>query len=392
MGVIAGCQVSVIDAPVAAKNDSTQSVASSRIKAMGGTWDFYCALVDDAVWCWGQNVMGQNERAPVKMANLDKDVVQYSSFASHACALKKDGKVLCWGNGSNGHLGDDEGVDRYTPDPAFPVIFSGHPTATVLSIDVGYEDSCALTNEGLFCWGRSFGGVAIKMPDFDFPIKKFELGMDWFSICVLLENDDLRCWSSKWNDTLGAQDPAFPAVYPDPIVRASASNRLGIPTTGINSLAVNDHGDFCVSANGHAWCWGENWNGAVGSGAEPDVPVAAPSSVLDEFGNRLNGVKQLFGQDHVNCALMEDETVRCWGRNQGGELGYDPALIPSSNVALPVPNVSGIRVMGSSENSNICAATADKVYCWGENWNGALGMDPADVQSSFVPIQINSSW
>ena len=40
---------------------------------------------------------------------------------AHACALKADGGVVCWGNNDFGQLGDGTNEDRFLPVPALQV-------------------------------------------------------------------------------------------------------------------------------------------------------------------------------------------------------------------------------------------------------------------------------
>ena len=41
--------------------------------------------------------------------------VQISAGAEHACGVASDGKAWCWGDGTNGQLGDGTEVGKLTP-------------------------------------------------------------------------------------------------------------------------------------------------------------------------------------------------------------------------------------------------------------------------------------
>jgi alpha-tubulin suppressor-like RCC1 family protein len=84
-----------------------------------------CALVDDEVWCWGDNRHGQlgdgttEDRAePVRVQGLDdakwveagggprRLPDDSSESRAHTCALRADDRFVCWGDNDQGQLGD----------------------------------------------------------------------------------------------------------------------------------------------------------------------------------------------------------------------------------------------------------------------------------------------
>jgi hypothetical protein len=80
--------------------------------------------------------------------------------------------------------------------------------------------------------------------------------------------------------------------------------------------------------------------------------------------------------DYSSCALLDDGTVKCWGYNANGVLGLGSTatsvLAPSANVDLG-PGRTAKRI--SSGRSHVCALLDDNtVKCWGGNTNGELGV------------------
>ncbi|MEM1044034.1 MAG: hypothetical protein AAGI91_15585 [Bacteroidota bacterium] len=72
-----------------------------------------------------------------------------------------------------------------------------------------------------------------------------------------------------------------------------------------------------------------------------------------------------------SCGLDTEQRVYCWGENVAGQLGvgdFEPRLLPAS-VDLPGPALSV-----SAGGSHACALLGDgQVYCWGEALRGRLG-------------------
>ena len=89
------------------------------------------------------------------------DIVDLQMGEDHACVLSRQGFVKCWGNNDAGQLGYGNQINYITPfngEMAYgdkhPMLYFGQ-NRTVTQIDVGYERSCALLDDGsIACWGR----------------------------------------------------------------------------------------------------------------------------------------------------------------------------------------------------------------------------------------------
>jgi hypothetical protein len=72
------------------------------------------------------------------------------------------------------------------------------------------------------------------------------------------------------------------------------------------------------------------------------------------------------------CALLSNGAVRCWGYNQGGELGngVDSHL---HDVPVPVAGLaSGVAAIAAGGSHTCALSAAGGVKCWGSNGNGQL--------------------
>src|SRR5450759_166470 len=79
--------------------------------------------------------------------------VQIATGGSHTCALAPSGQAYCWGLNSNGQLGDNTGTERHTPVP----VQQGAVTFT--SIAAGKLHTCGLSSAGqAYCWGVNWHG------------------------------------------------------------------------------------------------------------------------------------------------------------------------------------------------------------------------------------------
>ena len=123
---------------------------------------------------------------------------------------------------------------------------------------------------------------------------------------------------------------------------------------------------------------GSNFVGWAGACSGPDplcrVGVASDAFLRPFFEVRtpqLDG-----GGDHL-CALVHTDAVRCWGRGDRGQLGWqsDDDLGDDESVIARGDLPLGFEVAEiSAGGAHSCAlSTAGKVRCWGANDDGQLG-------------------
>jgi alpha-tubulin suppressor-like RCC1 family protein len=94
------------------------------------------------------------------------------------------------------------------------------------------------------------------------------------------------------------------------------------------------------------------------------------------------------GYDH-SCGLTADGTAYCWGNNRNGQLGDGTMLIRTSPTLVAL-NLKFRKIFtGISQTCGITLSPAGKLYCWGTGGNGQLGIGGAS--SASTPTAVNSS-
>ena len=96
----------------------------------------------------------------------------------------------------------------------------------------------------------------------------------------------------------------------------------------------------------------------------------------------VSPVVALAAGDEHTCALHADGTVQCWGANDFGQLGNPE--VESSTVPVPVWLPAGAEAVAIDTGTfHTCAVTRDhRVYCWGSNDWGQLGLGQFGNQST----------
>ena len=164
--------------------------------------DFACAVLrDGGVVCWGDNAWGQlgsgapaSSAQPLRVPGVTS-VVDVSAGGGHACARHEDGTVTCWGRSTFGQAGV---VADITPPTAAPRSMGA-------KVEAGGSHTCALTTTGaVLCWGYNRRGQlgdgtlidrAEPVEVRDLGVVR-ELGAGTLHTCALSE-DGVRCWGAN---------------------------------------------------------------------------------------------------------------------------------------------------------------------------------------------------
>lgn len=342
-----------------------------------------CALLGGGqVRCWGSNDSGQlgvaalsSSFVPIAPQGLPSDITQIALGAYHSCALSPTSGLKCWGSNGWGQLGDgNSGVIN-----AVPVDVLGLSSG-VVQVTAGYHHTCALlSGGGVKCWGKNeFGrlgdGTTANRPT---PTDVVNLGGVAASItaggehtCAVLVGGAAKCWGYNYYGQIGNGSGW---------TQYSPTSVFGLASGVARVAAAADH-TCALLDSGAVKCWGSNFYGQMGDGS-PTYSAYLPQDV-SALGT---GAIALATGGDGSCARVESGKLKCWGRNDAGQLGSGGAWKRNTPLAV-VGLASGVSRI-SPGSSHVCAVTnAGGAKCWGSNYSGRLGTgsandepEPADV-------------
>jgi alpha-tubulin suppressor-like RCC1 family protein len=147
--------------------------------------------------------------------------------------------------------------------------------------------------------------------------------------CARSAAGQLWCWGNGEGGRVGY--PSGADVY---VPQAPVS----IGVAAVQVAMGQAHGCF-LSADGAVRCWGNGLHGTLGYGNGEYIglsedPAAAYATLPNDGRINLGDFDGVPGWDKAtriytgfdtSCAVMEGGTVRCWGANTYGQLGYDLA-------------------------------------------------------------------
>ncbi|MCB9749050.1 MAG: hypothetical protein H6713_03475 [Myxococcales bacterium] len=377
----------------------------------------------------------------------------------HSCALGFDGGVRCWGKDGRLGYGETEPVgDDETPDEFYSGLEGGGVVpilqgANVVQLTAGRAHTCALLeNQEVRCWGSNqYGQLGYGEGELGGAV---DLGTervvdevvagDWHT-CVKLEvgpdePGEIRCWGRNTYGQLGYGDlstmyanPSDPSIglheTPGEFYAAHDIGPVGYlagdETYRVSHLAAGEYHTCALLDPDAVRCWGNNNHGQLGYGANdvvgstvglhetPAEYYATLDAALTQltFGNvQLRqpisglGVERISAGAHHTCVVLSDNTVRCWGRDDLGQLGYGSAAVDnvgddetpldfyleqgSDDFEVSVSVGDRVNDIATAREHNCTLLThGGRVRCWGRGDQGRLGYgNDDDIGEQTTPL------
>lgn len=375
-----------------------------------------CALWSNgAVYCWGGNgneQLGQgagNTTAsdkPLKVPMAAPATHISASQEGHTCAITVDKNVQCWGYDNAGQLGRGTNVGQ-NGKPEYVVEFNGATTrlANAVSISTGNEHTCAILGDGRSaCWGLNIEGEggsgtspggAQPFPTLTCPVGSaagacgtpgnnyVSVGSGVYHSCWVTTGGAVACSGLNSNGSIG-----------QPVATGSTRNPINVTLPGgylAVRISTRGHTNCFVAGSSAVLCFGANDGGQCGR--TPATAQPAPLEVCNELActNRLSDAAQVsMGGPTFNgsfgCALIKTGgAVRCWGKNDLGQLG-DGTIVDKPFAAAPA--IMGASFM-SAGGGHVCAVTgAETIQCWGKDDAGQLGDADAAHANKKSPVTV----
>jgi alpha-tubulin suppressor-like RCC1 family protein len=338
-------------------------------------------------------------------------VVRVRAGGDHACLLRRDGTVWCWGQGASGELGDGGGVARSTME-----VVTGLPPE-VMELALGDAHSCVVTTAGaVWCWGANESGQLGDGTTVPRALPGAVFGLDdaiavvagGAFTCALRAEHTVTSWGKNATGELAQGAPGAPALFP-----------LAVPgLVEVERMTAADRHACAATRDGELYCWGSNSQGELGDATSTDR--AAPTRVAtrqpggghvtalaagvahtcavdgeqiycwgaNQLGERgdgndtatattpslvtaLGAVTDIAAAGHHTCAIEDNGTAWCWGANQAGQLGEGT----TTNIGVPVPvsQLGDAAALAAGDNFSCALRRDGTVWCWGDDRLGQLG-------------------
>ena len=267
-----------------------------------------------------------------------------STGAHHTCVITNLGDVKCWGYNAYGQLG--LGNNTQIGDSI------GELGDNLLSVDLGYgrtavdivaghTSTCVILDSGLVkCWGRNIYGQLgigntitigagademgndLAITDLGDNITAISLDSGYYNYCAITNTRNVKCWGANGYAQLGLGNLTNIGNTVSQMGDNLASVDLGSGRTA-KQIGVGGYHTCLILDNEFLKCWGHNSQGQLGLGNTNQIGDAP-----EEMGDSLisptipsSYIKSVTSGHRLSCAIIFDDSVRCWGQNNYGQLG-----------------------------------------------------------------------
>lgn len=345
--------------------ENTPSPTDTWIDA-ASTRSNLCAIRSDrTLWCWAK-------AAPYSPPVQADERSQWSSVTAgtdHFCGQLEDGTTHCWGSNLNGALGTGT---LPQPDVQAPVAPSMRWAAVATAGDLTW----AIRTDGtLWGWGSVRHDLTASAPTL------FHAGTDWGRFAppeVLKANGSVMSLEGG-------------SVGPSQIEGSGWSRLVVLPRAWV--YGVKEDGSLWrYNAESAACCWGllyprvrvgteSNWSDVVSySGTNcalrRDGSVSCWPGTTDPVGNIAGQWQRICGAGNGLCGITAQGQVQC----TSGQF---------QSVSMPVT----ARELACSGDALCAIANDGTLWCAGKNTGGRFGVGPIDTTfSSLVQIGTHQDW
>uniref|UniRef100_A0A7S4PM21 SAM domain-containing protein n=1 Tax=Guillardia theta TaxID=55529 RepID=A0A7S4PM21_GUITH len=336
-----------------------------------------------------------------------QDFRQIACGASHTIALTAQGHMYVWGNNKHGQLGLGDVKNRKEP-----TLNTNMSSRGIRKISCGENHSAFLSDRDVFTFGDGSEGAlghgnaksqlvpkhVIKLTE-ECRLRDLECGPKY--TVALSDLGQMYFWGNMRSTSGKGQKNVFnmprrfkglEAIYGISCGdhEITALVRIPIPPPLEHKfkagIFIEDTGFGVVEGYiGRACSWGRGSDGKLGHGAGglTQSNLDTPFPIYGPLHNYSITVVAC-GQDHSGC-ITDDGKIFTWGSNKEGQLGlndYKPRPQPTPIETCIDPDVPRLKTAKNKIFVNLimgdwhCIAITNKkkVYSWGKNKYGQLGL------------------
>ncbi len=271
----------------------------------------------------------------------------------------------------------DAGVAAVVPDAAQPDASAELTAAAAGAADAGADVIADVSD------ASADAAVDAAAPDTGPPLPAWamtQLSAGKYHTCGLRADGKIRCWGGNDEGELGLGNQDY--LGDDEPVNSVAPLDLGVPAVQVVAVGDRQASFTCaLLQGGSVRCWGANAHGQLGYGNTNQIGDDETLAHLKDVPLGQKVIQIAAGASKFGshaCALFDDGTMRCWGSAKFGKLGYGFTNVIGDD---ELPNTVGKVAVGGKVASiaagkyNTCAIMEDHALrCWGWNSEGQLGL------------------
>jgi alpha-tubulin suppressor-like RCC1 family protein len=291
----------------------------------------------------------------------------------HFCGLQGAGTLWCWGQNTDGRVGDGTTTRR-----AAPVQIGAGTDWT--AVGAGEAHTCGIRALAMYCWGSNADGKVganTATAAYSNPTAVSGTNNNWASVsvgsnhtCGIRTTGALWCWGDNTTGQLGVGS-LIDKLLPTQI--GAATDWLQVSAGGTHTCALKG------TPTTYLYCWGDGADGRPGQGntTQQTSPIKVGAATWTAVA--AGGT--------ATCGIQTAGTLWCWGMNDEGQVGNN-----TSGASVTSPTQAGTdtdwRTITAGYVTFCGTQTGRAVYCHGETRTGS---GDGDVAQRKVPTLLNAT-
>jgi alpha-tubulin suppressor-like RCC1 family protein len=238
------------------RSSPVQTVSSGTNWKQVSAGCFHTAAVktDGTLWLWGRNNVGRlgdnsaiNRSSPVQTVSSGTNWNHVSAGNYHSAAIKTDGTLWLWGRGSDGRLGDNTTIDKSSP---VQTVSSG---TNWKQVSTGYFHTAAIKTDGtLWTWGEGSQGTLGNNSTINrsSPVQTVSSGTNWKQVssgywhtAAIKTDGTLWTWGNNSSGRSLGNNNSINRSSPVQTI-SSGTNWKQVELGACHSAAIREEGDF----------------------------------------------------------------------------------------------------------------------------------------------------
>ena len=201
--------------------------------------------------------------------------------------------------------------------------------------------------------------------------------------CIVLSDNSVKCFGMSADGQLGSGTTDNIGDGTGMSVASSSAVALGSGRT-VRAISAGASHTCALLDNATVKCWGYGAVGALGYENTADrgnsTGQMADSLPAVALGTGRTALQLSVGAQH-SCALLDNYSVKCWGRGTYGQLGIGSTAtigdgvgeMGDSLVAVAFAAGRSARFIAAGSNHTCAILDNASVVCWGRGNSGQLG-------------------
>ena len=389
------------------RSSPVQIGTSSWIMVGAGYSTTVGVLATGALFTWGSAAAGAlgngtttgDRSSPIAIGASTWNYVAAGSGTNYA--IRTDGGLFVWGAALSGKHGLNDNTNRNSPvqigSSSWIQVSSRNQTTAAITVD-----------KRLFAWGLGPLGTGNTLTtNRSSPVQVITIGTSSWTQVSVGEGGSLAIsaqgigyfWGTPatTNATIPTMYGYTNALYPNPlrtfVSETDETNYLtATGKVGLSWLQadINAYAGIALRSDRKIFTWGSNTDGALGVNNSTADQRYQPQIITPESTYNFVASGNFSGGRFF--AIGTDGKLYAWGNNSQGALGVGGDSL-RRNTPTAVNVTSSFVFVASGIQNSAAIATDGSLFTWGVASNGALGNGVTTPALNGTPIKIGtSSW